>query len=39
LRCEFSPAAIYNQHAELLKRDRMEVGARIDTANPVLEWG
>jgi hypothetical protein len=24
------------QHAELLKRDHMELGARIDTVNPVL---
>jgi hypothetical protein len=31
-----APNTICNQHAELLKRDHMELGARIDTANPVL---
>jgi hypothetical protein len=31
-----APDTICNQHAELLKRDHMELGARIDTANPVL---
>ena len=31
-----APAAICNQHAELLKRDHMDLGARINTANPVL---
>jgi hypothetical protein len=31
-----APHAICKQHAELLKRDHIRVGARIDTANPVL---
>jgi hypothetical protein len=31
-----APDTTCKQHAELLKRDHMELGARIDTANPVL---
>jgi Matrixin len=31
-----APHPICKQHAELLKRDHIRIGARIDTANPVL---
>jgi hypothetical protein len=30
------PYTVCKQHAELLKRDRLELGVRMDTANPVL---